>query len=333
MNTIHNKPEQMVENMIDGYVKANKELLNRVSGTKAIYLKNQSPYVKILSGGGAGCEPMYLGYCGLNMADAIVCGNVFSAPPATALLRTIHHLDNMMGILMVTGNYVGDVLNYQLAIELCEYEGIKAKAVFVGDDILHAPKPKSNERRGITGIMCVIKAAAGAAVEGLELDEVERIALKASHNLGTVSATFWPGYRPETGVLMYEMKNDEIEIGMGFNGEPGVLRMKMPDSNTLAKTLLNYLIEDMMLEPEDDILLIVNGKGGTSNIELFVFADSLHCYLDLKGINTYKTEVGNFFTAPGMGGVSVTIMKLDDELKHYYNKDSYTPMYMFKAHR
>lgn len=331
MITIKNRPEDMVEEMLEGYVRSNCDLLEKVSDVKAIRVKNTAPRVMIIAGGGAGCEPMYLGYAGEGMADAIVSGNIFAAPSATALLKTIRQMYHEDGVLMITGNYVGDVLNYELAVELCGYEGIKAKAVFVKDDILHAPKESRGNRRGITGIMCVIKAAAGAAASGLMLEDVEQIAIRARDKTGSVSVTFWPGYRPETGEPMYEMDSDMIEIGMGFNGEPGILQMRMPTADQLAAKVLDYLIPDMNLKKGDEVLLIVNGKGATSNMELSIMSNSLHQYLMCQEISVFKTEVGNFFTAPGMGGISVTLIKLDPLLKRYYNLDSYTPLYTYRA--
>lgn len=222
------------------------------------------------------------------------------------------------------------MLNYELAVELCGYEGIQAKAVFVKDDILHADRDNRERRRGAAGIMCVIKTAQGAAEEGLDLKETERLAKKAGDHLGTVSVTFWPGYRPETGVPMYEMKHGMIEFGMGFNGEPGILKMQMPDSDTLCTLMMDYLVEDLEIKKQEEILVIVNGKGATSNMELYVLCSSIQRYLDRKEICLFKMETGNYFTAPGMGGVSVTIMKMDQELKRYYGRESYTPMYTYR---
>ena len=331
MNVIRNHPEDMVTEMIHGYVGANPDLLERIAGTKSILVKTPSQRVMILAGGGAGCEPLYIGCAGHKMADAVVSGNIFAAPPATVLLKTIQQMYHDKGILMVTGNYFGDVLNYELAIELCGYEGIQAKAVFFFVDILHMPRERAADRRGIGGVMQVIKTAAAAAAEGLDLEAVERIAQKAQRALGTVSVTFSPGYRPETGELMYKMQDAVIEFGMGFNGEPGVAKMNMPSADRIAEILLNYIIEDMPLKDGEEIVLIVNGKGATSNMELCILAGSLIKQFAAKKIKVFKTEMGNFFTAPGMGGASVTIMRLDEELKHYYNQDSYTPMYTYHS--
>lgn len=148
MNTIHNRPEDMVTEMIDGYTAACPALLERMKGSKSVLVKNVGGRVTVLAGGGAGCEPLYLGCAGKGMADAVVTGNIFSAPAATELLRTMRHMYHDRGVLMITGNYVGDVLNYELAVELCGYEGIRAEAVFVRDDILHKPKEQAKQRRG-----------------------------------------------------------------------------------------------------------------------------------------------------------------------------------------
>lgn len=331
MKVIRNRSEDMVTEMIEGYVKSNLKLLKKLDGTKAVLVRDTKEKVMVLAGGGAGCEPLYLGCVGEGMADAVVSGNIFAAPPATALLKTIKNMYHEKGILMVTGNYIGDVLNYELAVELCEYEGIQAKTVFVKDDILHASKDNRDKRRGIGGILHIIKIAAAASNQGLELEEVARIANKATDFLGTVSVTFWSGYRPETGKSMFEMPEAQIEFGMGFNGEPGVMRMDMPEADKLAEIILEYIVKDLQIVKGDEILLVVNGKGATSNMELYVLVNSLHSYLNNKKICIFKTETGNFFTAPGMGGVSITVMKLDKELKKYCNQDAYTPMYTFNS--
>lgn len=331
MNTIHNRPEDMVTEMLDGYMALCPSLLERIEGTKSVLVKGVRGRVTILAGGGAGCEPLYLGCAGKCMADAVVTGNIFAAPAATELLRTMRYMYHDEGVLMITGNYVGDVLNYELAVELCGYEGIRADAVFVRDDILHKPKDQADRRRGIAGILPVIKVAAGAVEEGLSLEEAGRVARKAVAAVGTVSVTFWPGYRPETGRPMYEMPDGQIAFGMGFNGEPGVLQTKMPSSDQLGKKMLDYLEEDMGLEAGEEIALILSGKGATSPMELYILADSLRRELALRHIRLFKMETGNFMTAPGMGGVSLTVLRLDDEIKHFYHKDSYTPMYTYHA--
>lgn len=331
MIVIKNKPEMMVEEMIDGYVKSNPGLFHRIPGTRAIATKGEKDRVLILAGGGAGCEPMYIGYAGIGMADAVVCGNVFAAPSATMIYRAIRHLNPEKGVLLITGNYIGDVLNYELTCELCGYDGIEAKTVYVKDDILHYPENDKELRRGIGGIMSIIKLAAGAAQENLSLKEIKRIAQKGADLIGTVSVTFWPGYRPETGIPMYEMENGKIEFGMGFNGEPGKEKMEMPSADDLAKKILDTIMQSLNLKTGDEAMVILNGKGATSLMELNVLANSILNYLEVCGIHVFHMETGNFFTAPGMGGVSVTMLKLDEELKRYYHKDSWTPMYSYRT--
>lgn len=331
MVVIKNEPEKMVEEMMEGYLNSNAGLFQRIPDTRAIMTKGKKNRVLVLAGGGAGCEPMYIGYAGLGMADVLVSGNIFAAPPATMIYRALHYLNPQMGVLLITGNYVGDVLNYELACELCSYDGIQAKALFVKDDVLHYPEEQKELRRGIGGIMNIIKLAAGAAGEGLPLEEVERIAGKGADSIGTVSVTFWLGYRPETGMPMYEMEENMIEFGMGFNGEPGKEKMEMPSADVLAEKILDSCIGSVKAKKGDEVLVVVNGKGATSPMELNILANSILKNLNERGIRVFHTETGNFFTAPGMGGVSVTVMKLDEELKKYYHKDSWTPMYSYKA--
>lgn len=331
MYVIRNSPDGMVDEMIDGYIGINANQFLRGENSNSIIVKNVWDRVVILAGGGAGCEPLYMGCVGEGMADAVVVGNIFAAPSATELLRTIQQIYHEKGVLMITGNYFGDVLNYGLAEELCAYEGISAKAVFVKDDILHKPLEEKEKRRGICGIIPTIKIAAGAVSEGLQLDKAAEIAQKTADNIGTVSVTFWPGYQPETGEPLYTMQRDSIEFGMGFNGEPGKMQTEWLSAERLSAQVMEYLSADMGLDSRDEIALIVNGKGATSYMELFILVHNLQKWIQNKKLHLFKAEVGNFFTAPGMGGVSVTVLKLDEELKRFYNKRSSTPLYNYNV--
>lgn len=331
-NNICNSSDTMIDEMIEGYISSTGGAFSRVSGTKSIVYnpaKNEER-VKIIVGGGAGCEPIYLGCAGAGMADAVVNGNVFAAPSAIAVLKTVQHMNCSAGVVFISGNYTGDVLNYELAAELCGAEGVNAKAFFVRDDILHKDKKNREARRGITGIIWTIRIASAMAKDGKSVDEILAAMNVVNENLATVSVTFWPGYRPDTGRPLYEMDEDIIEFGMGVNGEPGIKQMKMPSSEVLAKEIMDYINKDLELGQKDQISLMINGKGATSYAELYVFTNNVKEYIKRKGIHIYHIEVGNYFTAPGMGGVSVTVLKVNDLLKDCLGRGTYTGMYSSK---
>lgn len=332
-NNICNSSDTMVDEMIDGYIASTGNLFSRIPETKSIVYNPtfNRDKVKIIVGGGAGCEPIYLGCAGEGMADAVVNGNIFAAPSAIAVLKTVRYMNCSKGVVFITGNYTGDVLNYELAAELCETEGVNAKAVFVRDDILHKEKQDREARRGITGIVWTIRIASAMAEEGKSVEEIVEAVNAVIKNLATVSVTFWPGYRPDTGIPLYEMEEGKIEFGMGINGEPGIEKTEMPSSEVLAEKIMGFIHRDMELEQKDEISLMINGKGATSFAELYVLANDIKKYVEKQGICIYHIEVGNYLTAPGMGGVSVTALKLNDMLKNYFRKGAYTGLYASKV--
>jgi dihydroxyacetone kinase-like protein len=252
---------------------------------------------------------------------------VYTAPPARAILNTTKKLSNGKGILYISTNHMGDVLNFELVSELAELEGIKSECVFVADDISTAPIERKDERRGVAGIAMVIKIVGAACESGLSLQDVSRIARKASENTYTFSVTTSTGYMPGNGQAMCDLPEGEVEYGMGFNGEPGILHSKLPSANEMTDTILSHLLKDMNLNETDKIAVMINGFGFTSLLELHIVANRVCEALKEKKIAVHDIFVDQLFCPQGTGGFAISMTKLDEELLPYYNAPAYSPLF------
>ncbi|MCR4431354.1 MAG: dihydroxyacetone kinase subunit DhaK [Tepidanaerobacteraceae bacterium] len=327
LNKIINSPDEIVKQMIEGYLCANSVLFDAVPNTNGIVLKEKKTKVAIVTGGGAGNEPWNIGYAGYGLADGVAIGHVYAAPPTRSIISVAKATNYEKGILFIANNYAGDVLNFELAAELLQMEGIKARCVFVSDDVASAPPENADERRGIAGIALVLKIAGAAADAGLDLDRVEQIAKKANRNIHTLSATTSPGYMPNTGEAMFRMDENTVEIGMGFNGEPGIFRMKFAGADKIVDVMMDYLLNDLRAEAGREVAVFVNGFGLTGMMELCIVNRRVGQILQEKGIVIHDMFIDMLFVPPGAGGFSISLLKLDDELKQYYDCPAYSPFF------
>lgn len=330
MNKLINHPDNIVKEMLEGYLAIYPELFEKVPDTIGLISKKRADKVSIVVGGGAGNEPWIMGYVGEGLADGAALGNVYAAPPSRAILNVTHQVPHNKGVVYICTNHMGDVLNFELVSELAELDGINSKCVFVTDDISTAPIEKKEERRGIAGIALVIKVAGAACEDGLSLDEVVRVATKAKENTYTFGVSTSPGYMPGTGRAMFEMPEGEIEYGMGFNGEPGILHSKLTTADEIAETLMKYLLDDMNLTKDDEIAVMINGYGFTSLLELCIIGRKVKEIIDTNKIPTHDIFIDQLFCPQGTGGLSISIMKLDEELKKYYDMPAYSPFFKKK---
>ena len=327
MNKLINHPDNMVKEMLEGYLAIYPDQFEKVPDTIGLMRKSRIDKVSIVVGGGAGNEPWIMGYVGEGLADGAALGNVYTAPPSRAILNVTHSVPHDKGIVYICTNHMGDVLNFELVSELAELDGIESRCVFVTDDISTASLENKNERRGVAGIALVIKVAGAACDKGLLLDEVVRIANKANENTYTFSVTTSPGYMPGSGRAMFELSDGEIEYGMGFNGEPGILHTKLTSADEIAEVLMKHLMDDMKLTGDDEIAVMINGFGFTSLLELCIIGRKVKEIIDTNGIKTHDIFVDQLFCPQGPGGLSVSIMKLDEELKKYYDEPAYSPFF------
>jgi len=309
-----------VNEALEGLVAASHGELQPIDGTTAV-VRSQlaASRIGLLIGGGSGHEPLFAGFVGEGLADAAACGNVFAAPTPDIILAATRAVDRGKGVLYVYGNYAGDNLSFDMAAELAAAEGISTATVRVWDDVAAAPPERMNDRRGIAGDLFVIKVAGAACTAAETLDEARAIAVRARDNTRSIGVAVAPGSIPETGKPTFELGDDEIEIGMGLHGEPGVARAKLGRADPLIADMLGRILADLPFASGDDVCLLVNDLGSTTWMELLVATRKAHAVLDAAGIQVHDTVVGSFCTSQEMAGLSLTLMKLDPELERCYD--------------
>jgi dihydroxyacetone kinase-like protein len=275
--------------------------------------------VGLLVGGGSGHEPLFHGLIGENMADGAACGNIFAAPGPDTVFEATRYLDQGRGVLYAYGNYAGDVFNFDMGAEMAADLGIRVRTVRIWDDISSAPPNQPESRRGIAGDLFVVKIAGASSSECAELEDVYRVTSRARDNTRSLSVALSAGSIPETGQPTFTLPADEIEIGMGAHGEPGVYRSKLMPADALVEMMVSRLLADLPYAGGDDVCALVNGCGSTTLMELLIVNRRLQQLLREAGIRVHDTVIGDFLTTQEMAGFSVTLMKLDDELRHYYD--------------
>lgn len=316
MKKIINTPETFVYDMCHGIAKAHPEL-EFVEKYKVIKKAEINPNkVSLISGGGSGHEPAHAGFVGKGMLDAAVCGDVFASPSQVQIFNAIKSVATDKGVLLIIKNYSGDCMNFNgAAADAIEELGVKVDSVIVNDDIAVKDSSYTVGRRGVAGTVFVHKIAGAAAEMGKSLAEVKAVANKAIENVRSFGFALSSCTPPAKGTPIFDIKDDEIEFGVGIHGEPGRKTEKLQSADQLAARIVPDLMEDLKVAKGDEIALIINGFGATPLMELYLFNNSVSTELEKAGIVIHKTLVGNYMTSIDMAGASVTILKLDDELK------------------
>ncbi|WIF93926.1 dihydroxyacetone kinase subunit DhaK [Caminicella sporogenes] len=329
MKKIINNPENVVNEMLDGIVKAHPEYVKRLEGFNVLVRadKNDKKKVALVSGGGSGHEPSHGGFVGEGMLDAAVAGEVFTSPTPDQVFEAIKAVDNGEGVLLIIKNYTGDVMNFQMAGELAEAEGIKVKSVIVNDDVAVENSTWTTGRRGIAGTIFVHKIAGAAAEKGMNLSEVKRIAEKVISNVRSMGMSLTPCTVPAAGKPGFELAEDEMEVGLGIHGEPGTHREKIKPASEIVKDLLDKIFNDIDLKENDEVAVMINGLGGTPLMELYIVNNEVEKLMREKGLMIYRTIVGNYMTSLEMAGFSISVLKLDDELKELLDYKADTPAF------
>lgn len=318
----------VVEESLTGYLMAYKKYYKKIGEYNAFqYRGHRKDKVALVIGGGSGHEPLFTGYCGAGLADVVACGNICASPNPELIMMAAKAVDQGKGVLFVYGNYAGDNLNFDMAEEMCRAEGMKTAHVREWDDFASAPKERITDRRGIAGDVYTIKIAGAACDAGLDLDEVVRITEKARDNTNTIGLATSPGTLPGNDKPTFEIADDEMEFGMGLHGEPGIERTKMMPCCDMVERMYNELMAEMGLKSGDEIAVLVNGLGSTPLLELNLVYYELYKRMHRDGLKVYDAEVKTYCTCMEMGGFSITFLKLDDELKKYYDAPCYSPYY------
>ena len=328
MKKMINKPENIVTEMIGGMLKAFPDYLEQVGDLPVVKRKNKKEgKVALISGGGSGHEPSHAGFVGYGMLDAAVAGEVFTSPSADKVYEAIEAVDSGNGVLLIIKNYSGDVMNFEMAAEMAGMEGIDVKKIIVNDDIAVENSTYTVGRRGIAGTVLVHKMVGAAAEKGYSLDELEVLGNKVISRTKTMGMSLKPCMVPTTGKLSFELPEDEVEIGLGIHGEPGTHREKMQDANAHVDYLLDKILKESELSENDEVAVLVNGLGETTLIELYIINNRVSEVLANKNIKVYDTIVGNYMTSLDMGGFSITLVKLDDEMKELLKAKADTPAF------
>jgi dihydroxyacetone kinase-like protein len=329
MKKLINDPRNVVQELIEGFILANEGKLYKHPAVNSV-IRKDAPFrgkVGIVIGGGAGHEPLFLEYVGRGMADAEAHGQVFAAPAPGVIVEAIKAVDGGAGGVLLYNNCAGDVLNFDLAQETARAEGRQVRTVLINDEIASAPKGREQDRRGTTSDHLVIKIAGAAAERRLPMEEVIRITRKAIAGARSLGVALSSCTLPATGREIFELPDDKMELGMGLHGEPGVERIGLLSADATAERIVPLIVEDLPYRKGDRILLVVNGYGATTRMELFIVNRRIRGLLAGLGIEVYATEIGEFCTSQEMKGLSVSFLRLDEELRELYDQPCDSPFY------
>ncbi len=317
MKKFINSPQNLIEEMLEGFVAANSNKVRRLE-TERVLVRKDAPIkgkVGIVTGGGSGHKPAFIGYIGKGLVDAVAVGDIFAAPPVQRAYEAIKAANGGKGVLLCIGNYSGDIMNFGMAKELAEAEGIPVETVVVNDDVASSPKERMDNRRGVAGEVILWKIAGALAEEGADLQKLKEVGERAVFNTRSMGVAHTPCVLPTTGKPSFEIGEDEMEIGVGHHGEPGIQRTKMMTADEVSELLTLKVIEDLPFKSGDEVVVMINGLGSTSLLEMYICFRKVNQILADHNIKVHRTYVGEFFTSLEMGGFSVTLTKLDEELK------------------
>ena len=330
MKKLINNPENFVKDTMTGIIAAYGDKVKLLDGDERILVTNYpvaDGKVGIVTAGGSGHLPVFLGYVGDGMLDGCAIGNVFASPSASKMADMIKACDRGNGVLCLYGNYGGDNMNFDMACEMVEMDDVETRTVRVKDDVASSPKETKEKRRGVAGMVYAFKVAGAAAAQMKNLDEVADVAQKALDHIRTMGVALTPCIVPQVGEPTFSIADDEIEIGMGIHGEKGIEVRKMMTADEVADILVERITADMPLASGDEVSVMVNGLGATPLEEQLIVYGRVHKLLKDKGVKVFMPHVGEFATSMEMAGLSLTIFKLDEELKALLAAPAKTPFY------
>ncbi len=327
MKKFINSVDNVEQEMIMGMVKAYPEHVRKLDcGNVVVRTHKKEGKVALISGGGSGHEPAHGGYVGEGMLDCAVAGPVFTSPTPDQIYEGIKAIATDKGVLMVVKNYTGDVMNFEMAAEMAQADGINVEYVVSNDDVAVKDSLYTTGRRGVAGTVFIHKIAGAKAETGADLQEVHRVAQKVVDNVRTMGVALTPCTVPAAGKPGFELGEDEMEIGIGIHGEPGTHRDKIKSADEIVTLLLDKIVADIDFSGKE-VAVMINGSGATPLMELFIINNKVYDYLTGKGIEIYKTYVGNYMTSIEMAGFSISLLRLDEELKELLDKKADTPAF------
>lgn len=325
MQRILNNPDNIVDEMLEGFLRCHPDLVTTTENPRAVKsVFSTEGRVGVVTGGGSGHKPAFVGYCGQNMCDAVAVGEICSSPTAKAFLDAFSAVDSGKGVACLYGNFSGDNMNVKMAVKMAKKIGLTVKTVVCNDDVASAPPEERNKRRGIAGEVIMYKCGGGMASTGADLDEVIRVAQKAVDQTRSIGIGLTPCTLPAVGHPNFEIKPGTMEVGVGPHGEPGMEVFPLEDAAGMAKRMVNVILNDYDLGAGDEVSVLINGMGATPLNEQYLLFKEVAKLLDEKKIHIYRSYVGNYLTSMDMMGASLTVTKLDDELKRMMDIPVYT---------
>lgn len=324
MQKIINDPSLVVDQMLEGFVKANSDLVSTTENERVLKYKNApvKGKVGVVTGGGSGHKPAFVGYIGRNMVDAVAVGELFSSPPAQMFYDAIREADAGAGVAILYGNYAGDNMNVAMAIEQAEDDGTLVGKVVANDDVPSAPSSDRSRRRGVAGEILMWKVGGAKAAMGGSLEEVLAVAQKAIDNTRSMGVGLSPCILPEVGHPNFTIEPGTMEIGIGHHGEPGIEVAPLESAEQIARRMCDVILPDLPFKSGDEVVVLVSGLGSTPLMEQYILYGEVEKILESKGIKVHKSLVGNYFTSLEMAGATLSVMRLDDELKECFDYEA-----------
>lgn len=326
MQRIINNPDLVVDDMLKGFLRSHPEIVAATDNPRVVKYKDApiADKVGVVTGGGSGHKPAFVGYVGRNMVDAVAVGEIFSSPTAKSFYDAIRAADSGKGVAVLYGNYAGDVMNVRMATEEAEEDGISVKTVLANDDVPSAPADERQKRRGVAGEVLMWKVGGAKAAMGGDLDQVVAAAQKAIDNTRSVGVGLTPCTIPAVGKPNFSIEPGKMEVGIGHHGEPGVSVQDLEPADRIAEMCLDIVLPDLPFGAGDEVVVLVSGLGATPVMEQYIFFNRVAEVLTERKIGIYRPYVGNYFTSLEMMGITLTVMKLDDELKTLIDMDAYS---------
>jgi len=330
MKKFINEPKNFVDEMLEGILLAHPDQLAFAAGDRRCIIRAGKPKkgkVGIATGGGSGHLPLFLGYVGKGMLDGCSVGGVFQSPSAEQMLNVTKGIDAGAGVLYIYGNYGGDIMNFDMAKDMASMDNIRVEQVVGAEDVASAPKGQEGKRRGVAGIFFLYKCAGAMAESMASLDEVKRIAEKAAANVRTMGVALSPNIVPEVGKPQFTLGENEMEIGMGIHGEPGIRRGPLKNVDGIVEEMMAPVLSDLPFKSGDKVAVLINGLGATPKEEMYLIYRKVGLILKEKKIDVYHVYVGEFATSLEMAGASISLLRLDDELTKLLAKPARTPFF------
>lgn len=329
MKKFINDPFDLVDEMLDGFLAVHSKKIRKLEDVRSI-ARADAPVtgkVGVVSGGGSGHKPAFIGFCGKGMLDSVAVGEIFTSPPPMACYEAVKAADGGKGVLILLGNYAGDVMNFQMSADLSAADGIQVEQVVLTDDVASAPKGEEHRRRGVSGAFLCWKVAGAKAEAGGSLAECKAVVERVNANTRTIGVALSPCTVPAKGTPTFLLADDEMEYGVGHHGEPGTERIKIMSLDNTVQKMVTEILADLPFKKGDDVAVVINGLGSTPQIELYAAYRKVKSILDAEGIQISNSYVGEFFTGLEMAGFSITISKLDADIKALLDAPADTPCF------